>query len=1098
MERSKMLELWRNEFEEGYHKWFLPPSVYDYFDGKTDNVDLSKTARYYASYDSWLVKELDGENAELARRMLMTISKIRRDGIITSSWRMMEEFDVCYRIGYDFDTLLKNSVVKFHKDIKPKTLYNVAERLTEKFPEESETFASLLITDLDDLVEKRKANSMLYLALYIAVILIRKGHNIEGRKESKLFGLFKKDSGATTLQSVLLSIHNKAGGEFIFSMYYFGIDAIPEFKDLLIEQFEKDTNSALLFWSLTNDKMKEALSNIGYKSWPYYYMVATRVEDKQGRCGTLRKLYSEDRDTFIEVYQRLKKTSSVYAYHLLAIMLKGNDVLAKAESEELNSNSAKLLLLMKRIFEEYAKNYDSNSVLTMMNDVNSPVEQCDVKIDYDRSLQWGWNGENTIAVFSVLFDYIPVAKRVIPLLLKNKKICSYDDVSIIAGYFLKARKEWLLVPPAESLETLFSSGCGFSIEKAFEAYCYSAVHNGSVFSVVSEAITDKMVEANKQHVLDLLLNNKMSVEEMLIWVDFVFVDHKMPEYESLVSLLQHKSKLVAKKVTDMIFEKEEQTRPILEAKMPGFKSEALAIAKQILKRWDNDRLFGNDFQFTNDTVVAYCTENFDKINEKFIDWIPSDMFDSVRFADLSAKAPAIVVRYVISEYMALKEPYRITGCDKVVEALSSGDFQKTMENIFLLWKDSGADAKKKMIMVPYCIYASDSQILKLKNQLKDWADAMRGALAAFVVNAIVMNGGSVALMMIDGIGVKFPNNQVKNAAKAAFVYAAKALGIPEDELSDKIVPTLGFSKEGEKVLDYGERTFTVNLMPDFSLTIFDNARQKEIKSLPSPAAGDDTVKATAAKKEFSELKKQIKATVQAQTNRLEKVLMNGRRWPSKAWIELFVENPIMHRFATGLIWGVYKDGKLLDTFRYMDDGTFNTVDEEEYTLPEKATITLVHPVELSSEALTQWKEQLDDYEIVQPVTQLTAPIVIPEENDIVDKKLSRYLGQVVFSGKISGIAKKYNFVRGDIWDGGSYTGYHIVDKFLNMACLLNFEYMYMGQDYNDSVTLKEVIFYRLDEEQNTNDEPKTSVIINPLDVPARFLCGTLGLLDQLL
>ena len=71
-------------------------------------------------------------------------------------------------------------------------------------------------------------------------------------------------------------------------------------------------------------------------------------------------------------------------------------------------------------------------------------------------------------------------------------------------------------------------------------------------------------------------------------------------------------------------------------------------------------------------------------------------------------------------------------------------------------------------------------------------------------------------------------------------------------------------------------------MPDFSLSIFDNEKQKAIKSMPAPGANDDAVKATAAKKEFSELKKQIKATVQSQTNRLEKVLMNGRRCISNA------------------------------------------------------------------------------------------------------------------------------------------------------------------------------------------------------------------------
>lgn len=267
--------------------------------------------------------------------------------------------------------------------------------------------------------------------------------------------------------------------------------------------------------------------------------------------------------------------------------------------------------------------------------------------------------------------------------------------------------------------------------------------------------------------------------------------------------------------------------------------------------------------------------------------------------------------------------------------------------------------------------------------------------------------------------------------------------------------------------------------------------------MPAPAASDDTVKAIAAKKEFSELKKQMKAAVQTQTNRLEKVLMNGRRWNVDAWSTLFVENPIMHRFATGLIWGVYDGNKLLETFRYMDDGTFNTVDEDEFTLPENASITLAHPIEMTSELVAQWKEQLDDYEVVQPLPQLSAPMIKLQSDEISERKVIKYRGTMVKSGKIAGIAKKFNMVRGEVWDGGSFTIFHWVDKFLNIAAQLNFEYMWMGQEYNEDVTLGDVIFYTLGEEGEVQEEPKPNTIIDPTAVPERFVSTVIGVFDTL-
>ena len=81
-------------------------------------------------------------------------------------------------------------------------------------------------------------------------------------------------------------------------------------------------------------------------------------------------------------------------------------------------------------------------------------------------------------------------------------------------------------------------------------------------------------------------------------------------------------------------------------------------------------------------------------------------------------------------------------------------------------------------------------------------------------------------------------------------------------------------------------------------------RKKFVKSLPKPTSEDDPVKAETAKKELSELKKQIKAVVQTQSSRLKKVLMNGRYWSSESWNTLFVENPIMHQLLLDL-FGVY-------------------------------------------------------------------------------------------------------------------------------------------------------------------------------------------------
>ncbi len=327
------------------------------------------------------------------------------------------------------------------------------------------------------------------------------------------------------------------------------------------------------------------------------------------------------------------------------------------------------------------------------------------------------------------------------------------------------------------------------------------------------------------------------------------------------------------------------------------------------------------------------------------------------------------------------------------------------------------------------------------------------------------------------------------------------MGIPEDALCDKIVPDFGFDKYGEKVIDYGNRTFKVTLMEDFTLSVFDNNKNKSIKSLPKPNDKDDKEKSESAKKEFTQLKKQIKAVVQSQKSRLEQVYIDGRLWSSQDWKNLFVENPIMQMFARKLIWGVYEDGKLKESFRYMEDGTFNTIDEEEYELADNAKISLVHPCDLSSSEIEKWKTQLEDYDIIQPFEQLNKEVKYFTDGDIEGKEIIKYKDLKTTSGKLIKMFNKYNLLRGEVLDAGGFFCYHYIDKYLKTGVQINFEGMYVAiKNFDEKIGLGTVIFYNIDEDFNDSpeDEIRESIKADPRELPQRFVTSIVSIIDELL
>ncbi len=392
----------------------------------------------------------------------------------------------------------------------------------------------------------------------------------------------------------------------------------------------------------------------------------------------------------------------------------------------------------------------------------------------------------------------------------------------------------------------------------------------------------------------------------------------------------------------------------------------------------------------------------------------------------------------------------------LAEDLDSEGLSLYAETLFDRFMETGAEAKKKWVLYAAAIHGGERIIPILHAQIQEWPRVSRGAMASEAVKALALNGSSSALLLVDQISRKFKFRQVKNAAAEALSCAAEQLGITRAELEDRIVPSLGFNEQMEQMFDYGTRHFQVLLTPSLELEVYDE-NGKRLKNLPAPGKKDEPEKARAANDAWKLLKKQLKTVIANQKLRLEQALSTERLWEISKWQELFVKNPVMHQFATGLIWGCYEGGKLKDTFRYMEDGSFNTVEEEEYEMPSDGRIGLVHPIELDEDTLSAWKEQLSDYEVIQPLDQLCRPICRPTEEEKEQTELTRFGGKLLNGLSLSGRLQNMGWYRGSVQDAGGYYTFYREDGDLGVE--LEFSGCFVG-DENEEVTVYGAQFYR--------------------------------------
>ena len=413
---------------------------------------------------------------------------------------------------------------------------------------------------------------------------------------------------------------------------------------------------------------------------------------------------------------------------------------------------------------------------------------------------------------------------------------------------------------------------------------------------------------------------------------------------------------------------------------------------------------------------------------------------------------AIFLCYAAQIQRGMNENVQLLAAD-----LNVDEFAVYVNELFDKWIAQGAEAKKDWVLFAASIHGKEDIVPKLYHQIQEWTKVSRGAIAAEAVMALALNSSPNTLLLVDSIARKFKHKQVKGGALRALDETAKMLGISREALDDRIVPDFGFDKNMQRTFDYGARIFKVTLTSALDLEIFDESGKK-LKNLPSPGKKDDESKAVDAYAAFKEMKKQIKAAITSQKERLEHALSIKREWSTDAWTNLFVKNPLMHQFAIGLIWGIYESGKLVQSFRYMEDGSFNTQDGDAYTLQEGVNISLVHPVELSETEKKAWKEQLADYETIQPIEQLDRDVYRVMEDEKDTKRMERFGGSVLNDFTLDSKLANLGWYRGVIGDAGSYNTYHRKDAEVNMGVELHFSGSCVGWHQGD-VTVYDARFY---------------------------------------
>ncbi|MGE3831474.1 MAG: DUF4132 domain-containing protein [Parvibaculaceae bacterium] len=282
-----------------------------------------------------------------------------------------------------------------------------------------------------------------------------------------------------------------------------------------------------------------------------------------------------------------------------------------------------------------------------------------------------------------------------------------------------------------------------------------------------------------------------------------------------------------------------------------------------------------------------------------------------------------------------------------------------------------------------------------------------GARSAKLGNASV-----VALSKLDGFDgiaqlvrlkakVRFPS--VRATLERSLAAAAADRGLDQNDIEELSVAPHSLSESGQirHVIGDCEALIQVDRLGKVGVQWLTESGAR----LSPPKAIKDTHKADIAR--IKQAVKALENDLDAQSRRIEQLLMTQRTWPCDAWMERYGEHPFVKQIACRLIWTIEKDG--ISKQGLWTGGHFEAADGSLLTR-NGANISLWHPIHSTAQDVLVWRQRIRQLNILQPFKQAFREIYRVTDAELATEVYSnRFAAHILKQHQLSALCQQRNW-----------------------------------------------------------------------------------------
>ena len=399
-------------------------------------------------------------------------------------------------------------------------------------------------------------------------------------------------------------------------------------------------------------------------------------------------------------------------------------------------------------------------------------------------------------------------------------------------------------------------------------------------------------------------------------------------------------------------------------------------------------------------------------------WLAGTYLPQILLRGRAHALPAESTRHVLSMLAISKPDAPYPGLEVVRELADGTSLAGFGWALFEAWQAADLPAKDNWVLPALGWFGDDDTARRLAPLIRAWPAQGGHQRAVAGLDVLAAIGTDAALRQLHQIAQKARFKGLQTRAQEKIAEIARALDLTAEQLADRLVPDFGLDEEGGRWLDYGPRRFRVDFDERLRPYVVDQAGVPR-KTLPPPNGKDDAELAAAARKQFSGLKKDVRAVADGLVRRLESGMVTGRRWSAAEFRDLLLGHPLVGHLARRLVWlagSAASDPAAQSAFRVAEDGAPATVEGKPFVLAEGAQIRLAHPIHLGGE-LAAWVELFADHAIAQPFPQLGRPVRMLTGPEGAATRLTRFEGVTVPVGRVLGLVRR-GWRRGTPRDAG--------------------------------------------------------------------------------